>query len=101
MEEALQRIHCTTHSCFVSESVTPRAGGVATLVPKHPSVRAVGKSFVAGRVLLVTIHNSEVDFTIYHWNVHNFAINADGLKEIQACVQSQLRRVRDDPMKFT
>eukprot|EP00959_Pyramimonas_sp_CCMP1952_P001668 34386-Pyramimonas_sp.AAC.1 len=84
IEEALQRIHCTTHSCFVSESEMPRTGGVATLVPKDPRVRAKGKSFVAGRVLLVTIHNSEVDFTIYHWNVHNFALDAASLKEIQA-----------------
>ncbi|CAK0864238.1 unnamed protein product, partial [Prorocentrum cordatum] len=71
------------------------------LVRQDPRVRAKGKSFVAGRVLLVTIHNSVVDFTIYHWNVHNFAIDAAGLKEIQACIKSQLRRVRDEPMKYT
>eukprot|EP00959_Pyramimonas_sp_CCMP1952_P165282 3455104-Pyramimonas_sp.AAC.1 len=79
----------------------PRTGGVATLVPNDPRVRSKGKSFVAGRVLLVTIHNSEVDFTIYHWNVHNFALDPASLKEIQACIRSQLQRVRDHPLKCT
>eukprot|EP00959_Pyramimonas_sp_CCMP1952_P082706 1728326-Pyramimonas_sp.AAC.1 len=49
MEEALQRIRCTSHTCWVSDSGVPRTGGVATLVPTGAHVRSTGKSFVAGR----------------------------------------------------